>query len=472
MSALPRCGIAVLLLAGCSLPDRTDFSHPVDARSRAALAAQIDTLAAASLQQGPIAGLSITVLHGPDVLISRGYGVADVTQPAATTATAATSYRIGSVSKLITAIAVLRLVERGAITLDSPVGRILPGAPVDSRLTVRHLLNHTSALPDHEQAAVERWLRERLPITHEYVLQVVGQRTDGKAPGTAWRYASSPYHLAGMVIEKVAGIPYEDFIRRELAAPLGLESLRLCSGRAPLPGEAADYLATERGFEPDVTWQVPGIFSAGGLCASAPDVARLLRSFGTAQVVSARWRDTMLAPTAAGGVSADYGLGVMLGRLGTEAKWGHTGGGAHSNRSAAAYYPGPDVTIVVLMNTERDDSQTTAMTLETRIARAVLRLPPPDGEASALDHPTSRYTGRYGEGPGLSEIRAQGAQLTYQRLAGSAEPTVMRYAGADEFVPFADTPEFRFRFQVAGDRAVALAIYEGGWFRGVRAKVP
>src|SRR5436190_7057692 len=133
--------VSALALLACG-------AAPALAQSRATLVARLDSISAAPVKAGDVAGLTVAVVRGRDTLLMRGYGFADLENRVAVTPQ--TVFRIGSITKQFTSAAVMQLVEQGRIGLDDDITKYIPNAPVHGRrILVRHLLNHTSGIPSY-----------------------------------------------------------------------------------------------------------------------------------------------------------------------------------------------------------------------------------------------------------------------------------------------------------------------------------
>src|SRR6187551_2873690 len=140
--------------------------------ARDLIARAADSLADAAIRTGNVAALSIAVVRGGDTIVMKGYGMANVEHDVP--ATAQTIYRIGSVTKQFTSVAIMRLVERGKISLDDEVTKYVPNAPTHGRrILVRHLLNHTSGIPSYTDVGAAFGRRARLDLPHDSLLAIV-----------------------------------------------------------------------------------------------------------------------------------------------------------------------------------------------------------------------------------------------------------------------------------------------------------
>ncbi len=165
-----------------------------------------------------IPGLALVIVRGAEVVHARGFG----TDGAGRSVTPQTSFILGSMSKSFTALAIMQLVEEGRVELDAPVQRYLPGFRVadssaSTRITVRHLLNHTGGIP----ALAPRGSGDTLTLaTHVGELSGVELRS---APGVRHEYSSPNYLVLGAIIEKVSGLRFDEYVRMKVFAPLEMQ---------------------------------------------------------------------------------------------------------------------------------------------------------------------------------------------------------------------------------------------------------
>ncbi len=199
------------------------------------------------VESGSPPGLSIAVVKGDSVVYSKGFGWAD--EPRSIRATAHTVYHWWSCTKIATAIAILQLQEKGKLSLEDRVVRHLPffevQYPSDTsrQITVLHLLNHTSGLPDPSGLTFVRWIHheEDPPVDQtEFIRKVLPDYSRLKfEPGDRSEYSNIGYMVLGAIIEKVSGMTYEEYIRRNVLQPLGMNRTDFLYTKAMAPDEAA-----------------------------------------------------------------------------------------------------------------------------------------------------------------------------------------------------------------------------------------
>jgi len=231
-----------LAIAG-SQPIRMS-SNPHSEIDPESLEAFLDETVPENMERSHVPGLVITVVEGDEVLLSKGYGYADLENRIPMTPQ--TNIRAGSVSKTILATAVIQLVEQGTLDLDAPVSEYISDLDLADEYgpasTVGQLLNHMGGYPD---AVI---LSHAPDLAHWDPLGDV-LRADlpprAFAPGLVMSYSSWDYALLGYAIEQVTGLPYEDAVAELLFAPLGMENSTYAQ---PLPPEIYDDLAVGYGY--------------------------------------------------------------------------------------------------------------------------------------------------------------------------------------------------------------------------------
>jgi D-alanyl-D-alanine carboxypeptidase len=455
MPRVASLACVLVLAAGCSHEPATQAQAPAPtptpAPDHSAFIAAVDGLAAGAIAKGRLAGLSIAVFRGGEKILARGYGYAD--REAGLPAQPETSYPIASVSKTFTAAAIVRLSEQGKLSLDEPLSTFFPKArPAIGKLTLRQLLNHSSGLTRGG------------PAPRHAAESVVRRGGTAMPPGQRWDYSNYNFSLLGLVIEHVSGRPYAEYVRDELATPLGLVNTGYCEDGTPVPGRTVDYEAGPHGPMPTPYWSTERFFASGGLCSSVLDLVRWQRGLDEGRVVTGAGAQAMRTPTRlADGHEADYGFGTRLGWTAGHRKIGHTGGG-RSNKAVLARYAEDDVTVAVLLNTERAGAEVAATDIEDAIGRLIFE---PRESASPPPSPAdlARYTGEYRDGPRLMRIVFEEGALKLRVGPGPRGITPLIAQGGDVFVD-GEEPTLHLRFQMAADKARAYTRYHNGWFMG------
>lgn len=334
------------------------------------------------LQALALSSAGVAVVHGRDTLLLRGYGLAD--RENKRPATANTVYEIASITKQVTAAAVLRLVERGRVGLDDDIGRYVPQFPLQGHhVTVRNLLNHTSGIHNFTNPPTRRadWTYDVPP---DSIIALVARDTFDFAPGTRDAYSNTGYTLLGMIIEKASGQTYAAFLQHEFFAPLGMRHTGYC------PSHPNDSLAA-RGYSKrngeyvraaDNNMSVP--FAAGAICSSVADFLVWERALHEGRLLQAASYKEMTTPgRLVDGTALKYGFGLGLGTLAGHPATAHSGS-ITGFTSAQVYLPADSLSVIVFTNTSsaRDPGPEP---LAMDLARIVLGVP--TNGFGALDRP-------------------------------------------------------------------------------------
>jgi CubicO group peptidase (beta-lactamase class C family) len=335
------------------------------------ITAFVDSLARAELENAPAAALTIGVVKGADTLVWKGYGFADLENEVR--ATTETVYRIGSITKQFTSSAIMRLVEKGTISLDDPITKHLPDFPLQGHdVRMRHLLNHTSGIRSYTGIGPVFWQKSRLDLTDEELIALFENEPFDFAPGEKYAYNNSAYYLLGVILTKLGARAYGDYMAETMFEPLGLHHTLYCHEKEIVPHRARGYA-----FEDGRLWNAAPISmnppgAAGALCSTIGDLVTWTSLLASGRVVTPASYQAMTTPgTLNGGGKLGYGYGLGVGDLAGHRRIAHSGG-INGFVAQLARYPADDLTIVVLANAE----SARAGTIETLIARKVLALPP------------------------------------------------------------------------------------------------
>jgi CubicO group peptidase (beta-lactamase class C family) len=321
-------------------------------------AATVDSLMAAYARPGS-PGAAVLVFRGDQQLFARGYGVADLESGAPITPR--TVFHVASVSKQFTAFAVAMLAAQGRLSLDDDVRQHLPELPdFGQRITLRHLLNHTSGLRDQWSLWVLAGGLGDDVIRQDDLLRLIyRQRELNFPPGTAHAYSNTGYTLLAEVVERVTGEDFGRWMKANVFDPLEMSDTQVYDDhRRIVPGRAYSYRRAGNGFEKAVLSYANA--GATSLFTTTEDLARWLRNFGHARVGGAQAAEAMRQRgVLARGDTIAYALGIVLGRHRGLDMLSH-GGSDAGYRAAVRYYPALDAGVVVLGNVAAIDADDVA----------------------------------------------------------------------------------------------------------------
>jgi CubicO group peptidase (beta-lactamase class C family)/D-alanyl-D-alanine dipeptidase len=378
--------------------------------------------------------MSISLVDDQEIVWARGFGFARPRD--SVPATAETVYRVGSVSKLFTDIAVMQLVERGALDLDAPLTRYLPrfrpNNPFGTPVTLRHLLTHRSGLV--REPPVGSYF-DPSPPSLDSVIASLSRTTLVYAPETHVKYSNAAIAAVGFVLEHTQGEPFASYVQRAVLAPLGLTH----SAFTPTP-EVTRHLATAYMWAPDGRrFEAPtfplGIGPAGSLYSTVGDLGRFLSMlFAGGQgahdrILTRASLDLMWQPQFAdSGAATGFGLGFFVSSLDGHRRVGHDGAvyGFASDLQALT-----DDKLGVAIVTTLD----VANTVIGRIADAALRamlavkagkpIPEPVITSPLPPGRARQVAGRYVRGERQIELQDRGGKLQLAPGKGGA-PLMMR----------------------------------------------
>jgi len=265
----------------------------------------IDTFVETERGLQRIPGLSIAVVRAGKVIKAEGYGQANVEVSAA--AKPETAYQLASVTKQTIASAILLLQQEGQLTLSDPLSQHLPETPASwAKITLRHLLTHTSGLVADEPIEVNK------PHTEGDAIQAVKPLPLAFAPGEKWSYCNFGFVLLGEVIRRKSSLRWDDFLAARFFQPLGIQATRRHSLTALIPNRASGYA-----IQNDRTVNVPSWwrdFASGGLVTTVLDLAKWDAMLREDRLLKPETRKFLWEPVLLNsGKLHPYGLGWNLG---------------------------------------------------------------------------------------------------------------------------------------------------------------
>ena len=322
----------------------TRLSHDA---ALSALSTRIEELA----RQDRFSG-AVLVARDREVVFERAWGLAD--RATATPATVDTQFRIGSMNKMFTAVAILQLVEAGKLSLDDTVGTWLtdyPDKQIASKVTLRQLLNHSGGTGDifDEQFRAQRSKLQ----THSDYVRLYGSRAPAFEPGTRDAYSNYGFILLGAIIEKVSGTSYYEHVRTHVFEPAGMRSTASLPESVSVPLRATGYLRSNDRWIPNTdTLPVRGT-AAGGGYSTVGDLARFAHALQSGALLP----KTVLAVATSGQNNRKwYGFGFMPRDSGVLRSYGH-GGGAPGMNGELRIFPELGIVVVSLSNLDPPAAQ-------------------------------------------------------------------------------------------------------------------
>lgn len=326
-------------------------------------AAKTDAVIAAAMARDRIPGLSLAVVQGGKEMLVKGYGQASLELQVPVTPD--TVFPIASVTKVFTATVVMQLVEQQKLALDQTAGELLAGLPEPwRRVRVRQLLSHTSGLPDVIVDPVKGvWLGD----TRKDAIAKASALPMQAEPGAAWSYNQTNYLLLGMIVEQLAGAPFDDVADVRLLAPLHLAATTFGDATVVVPRRASWYTRIEfdggrpklaKALHPTFVTYPAWMHTAASINTTARELAAFAEAVAGGKLLGEQARAAMwTAAQLDDGTTfrMDGTLGVGLGWL-VDDRPGHRAvGGTGGSCVAFRHYLDDHLTVVALTNLQGID---------------------------------------------------------------------------------------------------------------------
>ena len=375
--ALPMRIVAALTLLvciACSTPpsgaepprgDATRTGADATAAADSAFVAALRAQLAADAEADRFSG-AVLVTRDGRTLFEGAYGFADRERRVPNTPL--TRFRVGSMNKMLTAVAALQLVQAGTLRLDAPLGTYLPDYPnaeVASKVTPHHLLTHTGGTGDIFGPEFTA-RRSELRTTGDY-LRLYGTRSVRFAPGARWEYSNYGFLLLGAVIERVGGTSYDDHVAARVLAPAGMTATGTAPEDSLVPGRAVGYMRQASGTLVSNAPTLPYRGTpAGGGYSTVGDFARFAVAVRERRLLDSAHTALLLSGKVMVGPGSQYAYGFQDRVVGGRRFVGH-GGGAPGMNGDLAFEPNGGYVVVVLSNLDPPAAGQVAAFILTRL---------------------------------------------------------------------------------------------------------
>ena len=395
---------------------------------------------------------SILVARNGQPVVSRGYGMANIELGVPNTPQ--TVFRLGSVTKQFTAMAIMILQERGKLSVSDPVCKYLSECPAAWQpLTVRNLLTHTSGIPnytsfpDFAKTAV-------LPTSSAEMFGQLKDKPLEFAPGEKFAYSNSGYYVLGLIIERASGKPYADFLQENIFTPLGMKHTGYDNPLKIIKNRAAGY--TRQGGEiinaSYMDMSVP--YAAGALYSTTEDLLRWDQALYTENLVSRKSLDEIFTP-----LKSEYGYGWSISKKFDRQVIAH-GGGIYGFATEIVRFPADRVTVIVLSNVQAAPAGKIANDLAAIVFGAAYEIPRERKEIAVEPKILEKYVGQYKIEPNIViTVALENGKLLGQ-LAGQSKFALSAEA-EDRFFSKDVNAQITF-VKGAQDQVTGLTLHQGG----------
>ena len=396
---------------------------------------------------------TVLVVRDGKTVLDKGYGFADLEWNIPNTP--ATKFRLGSLTKQFTAASIMLLEERGKLKIEDPVRKYLPELPEGwDKITIFNLLTHSSgvfnytARPDFKEF-------DRRRMTPGQIVDLVRDKPLDFQPGEKMSYSNTGYVVLGMVIEKVSGQPYAQFLQANIFTPLGMKDTGYEDQATILPMRARGYQRTKGGALANADFiDMSTPFSAGALVSTTHDLLTWENALFTGKVVS---QDSFVKMTTP--FKNDYGFGLVMRKADGHRQVWHNGGIDGFNTDMRTY-PDDHLTIIVLDNIATGASGDIANKLADVSFGKPVVLASERKEVAVDGKILARYVGHYQVNPNFAFDVTQDGNALYVQATRQDKVPVFAESQKDFFLKVVDA---QLSFVADGDGpATALVLHQNG----------
>ncbi len=401
-------------------------------------------------------GFSVLVSRGGKELFCRGYGLARVKEGLA--AGPDTPFRIGSVTKQFTAAAILKLREDDKLDTSDRLSKFFPVFPRGDEVTLHHLLSHTSGI--HSYTSDPGFLKGvTKPVKAAELVEQISKAPFDFEPGERFKYSNSDYFLLGLIVEKVSGRSYVEYLEDKFFRPLGMKNTGLHRRGFEPGGEALGYTRSGKGYERAVNWDMSWAGAAGALYSTVRDLDRWNEGLFALKVLNKKSLElafTPVKPLGKGGKTF-YAYGWVIKSHRGLREVAHSGG-LHGFQSYLARYPEQKLTVAVLANAEFSPGAKARVLAEFWLAAVMEPRLERKEKKGIAGKSYEDYAGRYDYGAGVMTVEREGARL-FAQLGLQARFEIFP-AGGDEF--FWKVVEARVKFERDNSGKVTRILHTQG----------
>jgi CubicO group peptidase (beta-lactamase class C family) len=407
-------------------------------------------------------GVAILVVRDGKTLIHAAGGMADIEKKIPITVE--TVFRIGSVTKQFTAMAVLRLAEEGKLSLQDPLSKYFPDLPNAKKITLEHLLTHTSGLCCLTSAP-DFYSRVTTPTTPANVIEYFKTLEPDFEPGFKFKYGNTGYFLLGEIVAKVSGKSFAEYLATTFFQPLGMKNTGIYDNAHPPKNTAVGYMLVNSSYLPALDWDMSWIGGAGAMYSTVTDLHQWNEALYGGKVISQRGLDIATKPYMPKNMEDFnyYGYGLTIGKH-RRIPFIYHGGGLNGWSAELAYYPEQKCSVAILTNAMPSDHKLFPELIARRLAERALAdvlasIPAPQIDKSINPKIYPNYIGKYDYANAVMEITVKDNRII--ATITDKEPVEIIPTGQDAFFCKEFDAEIIFRRNEKGEITAAVH-YERG----------
>lgn len=416
-------------------------------------AAKADAHVAAYLQQGRFQGSALVAKDGK-ILLAKGYGMANEEHDIPNKPN--TKFRLGSITKQFTAVAILQLQEQGKLNVQDPVSKYIHNSPEAwKKVTIHHLLSHTSGIPSYTSTPdyLKQMRESAKPL--DFIARFKDKPLEFE-PGSKYNYSNSGYFLLGVIVEQVSGKSYEAYLRENIFSKVDMQDSGYDWDSTILKNRAAGYQRTPDGKRRNAPFLDMGQpYAAGSLYSTVEDLYRWDRALYTEKLLSRKSLETAWTP-----VLNNYGYGWVMEKVAGSHRAISHGGGINGFTTTMIRLPEDDAFVAVFSNLETPDTGRIGMELARMLLGENVESPKERKAISVAPEILERYAGKYALTPTV-HFTVTSAQ-THLMVQLTGQPTIPAYPESETKV-FVKVVDAQLSFSdIQNGKAQVLTLHQGG----------
>jgi CubicO group peptidase (beta-lactamase class C family) len=412
----------------------------------------IDSLLTSKFNNGPAISVLISKEFEPKYTLTKGY--ADLEN--AVLASPDSKFRIGSLTKQFTAVAILKLIEEGKLSLNDSIQTYLPTFPVKSHtITIEHLLTHTSGLEEVTETEQFSSTLIKLGCEPEKLVNYFKDSPLNFEPGSKFQYSNSGYHLLGLIIEKVSGLDYEDYLRSEIFVKADMKNTLADTNLKIIKNRASGYEKNNEKIINSSYLDMSVPFSAGNLLSTTQDINKWYKALFNYKIIGKENLEKAHSPyILKDGTKSNYGYGWFVDNLQGEKIIAHEGG-INGFLSSVIFVPKNQILTILLSNCMCNP---TAYTAKEIAAFSIGKPLPIKRKVKLSTNLLEKYVGDYSMENEVWSIRIKNDELYLMFENGNGYPIFA--LNEEEF--FAEEWDAKFIFKMKDNDIQFQLIYSGG----------
>lgn len=375
-------------------------------------------------------GATVIAIRDGEIIFREAYGLANVELMVPMKPDMV--FKLGSMTKQFTAIASMILEERDSLDLDDPLTEYFPDYPVNDKvITIRHLLSHTSGIPNYNGTynyyGLPEWEGKiHQKITPEEIIDILKTGKIQFIPGDEWRYCNSDYTLLAKIIEKASGQTYEKFLTDNIFIPAGMNHTYIGNDDQVIPNLVNAYRKVEGITLKAEYMSMSHTYGAGDILSNIDDLARWMEALEKNKLLSSTSKNKCFQPNILNnGVKTNYGFGWYIGDLQGRKTLYH-GGGVYGFVTHGVFLPEEKLYVVVLHNCVNAYARYPTHAVGDLIAGTILGLQEKSAERTSIqlsDDQLNKYIGEYKfeKSPGKRKISVENHKVYYERPPRNTE---------------------------------------------------